>query len=62
MDGPDEAFATPGSMRSVISLAGVTIRSFTDPSIDLRTNILGTLNVLQQCLKHRVSRMLSPVR
>jgi UDP-glucose 4-epimerase len=34
------------------------VRSFTDPAADLRTNVLGTLNVLQMCLKHRVPRLL----
>jgi UDP-glucose 4-epimerase len=34
------------------------IRSFTDPGIDLRTNVQGTLNVLQACLKHQVPRLL----
>src|SRR5262245_50857897 len=34
------------------------IRSFTDPAADLRTNVEGTLNVLQACLKHRVPRLL----
>jgi len=34
------------------------IRSFTDPVADLRTNIQGTVNVLQLCLKYRVPRLL----
>jgi len=34
------------------------IRSFTDPRLDLRTNIEGTLNVLQLCVKHGVPRLL----
>ena len=33
------------------------IRSFTDPTVDLRTNVEGTLNVLQLCLKYKVSRL-----
>ena len=33
------------------------IRSFSDPTIDLRTNVEGTLNVLQLCLKYRVPRL-----
>jgi UDP-glucose 4-epimerase len=33
-------------------------RSFTDPVADLRTNTQGTLNVLQLCVKHRVTRLL----
>ncbi len=34
------------------------IRSFTDPTLDLRTNVQGTVNVLQQCIKHCVPRLL----
>ena len=34
------------------------IRSYADPAFDLRTNVLGTINVLQLCLKHRVPRLL----
>jgi UDP-glucose 4-epimerase len=34
------------------------IRSFTDPVADLRTNVEGTLNVLQACLKHKVPRLI----
>lgn len=33
------------------------IGSFTDPVTDLRTNVQGTVNVLQMCLKHRVRRL-----
>jgi UDP-glucose 4-epimerase len=33
------------------------IRSFTDPVVDLRTNVEGTLNVLQLCLKYKVPRL-----
>ena len=52
------AFA-PG-LDAVCHIAGQVslIRSFTDPTIDLRTNVQGTLNVLQACLKHRVPRLL----
>src|SRR5262249_37036929 len=48
--GPDAVFHVAGQ----VSL----IRSFTDPGIDLRTNVQGTLNVLQMCLKYRVPRLL----
>ncbi len=34
------------------------IRSFTDPVVDLRTNVEGTVNVLQLCLKYHVPRLL----
>jgi UDP-glucose 4-epimerase len=34
------------------------IRSYTDPAVDLRTNVQGTLNVLAAALQHRVSRLL----
>ena len=34
------------------------IRSFTDPVVDLRTNVEGTINVLDCCIRHRVPRLL----
>ena len=34
------------------------IRSFSDPTDDLRTNVEGTLNVLQLCLKYKVPRLI----
>jgi UDP-glucose 4-epimerase len=34
------------------------IRSFSDPVADLRTNVEGTLNILQLCLKYKVPRLL----
>jgi UDP-glucose 4-epimerase len=34
------------------------IRSFTDPVIDLRTNVQGTVQVLRLCVKYRVPRLL----
>jgi UDP-glucose 4-epimerase len=34
------------------------IRSFSDPVVDLRTNVEGTLNVLQLCLKHKIPRLI----
>src|SRR5262245_841966 len=34
------------------------IRSFSDPAVDLRTNVEGTLNVLQLCVKYKVPRVL----
>ena len=35
-----------------------TIRSFDDPEHDLSVNVNGTINVVRQCLEHRVPRML----
>jgi len=35
-----------------------TIRSFEDPLGDLMVNVVGTINVLEMCLKHRVSRLM----
>jgi UDP-glucose 4-epimerase len=45
---------------AVCHLAGQVsiIRSFSDPIADLRTNVEGTVSVLQACLKHKVSRLL----
>jgi UDP-glucose 4-epimerase len=34
------------------------IRSYADPAFDLRTNVLGTINVLRLCLKYRIPRLL----
>jgi UDP-glucose 4-epimerase len=34
------------------------IRSYADPSLDLRTNVQGTINVLRLCIKYRVPRLL----
>ncbi len=49
-----------GGLDAVCHIAGQVslIRAFTDPVIDLRTNVQGTINVLQACLKHRVPRLL----
>ncbi|HDH97420.1 MAG TPA: SDR family NAD(P)-dependent oxidoreductase, partial [Proteobacteria bacterium] len=35
-----------------------TIKSFDDPYEDMTTNIMGTVNILQLCIKHRVPRLL----
>ncbi len=45
---------------AVIHIAGQAsnIRSFDDPYDDLETNVVGTLNVIQTCLKHRTPRLL----
>ncbi|MCK6577708.1 MAG: NAD-dependent epimerase/dehydratase family protein [Anaerolineae bacterium] len=44
----------------VLHLAGqASIRlSFADPSVDLNVNTLGTINILQACLKHQTPRLL----
>ena len=34
------------------------INSYTDPMTDLRTNVQGTVNVLQKCIQHRVRRLI----
>lgn len=56
-DELDPLFAT--ELDAVCHLAGQVsiIRSFSDPVTDLRTNVEGTVNVLQMCLKHRVPRL-----
>ncbi len=45
---------------AVLHIAGqASIRlSFNDPANDLNVNTLGTINVLQQCIAHRVPRLL----
>jgi len=54
----EDLFAS--GLDAVFHVAGQVslIRSFTDPQVDLRTNIGGTVNVLQLCLKYRVPRLL----
>lgn len=54
------AFQRFGQIDAVCHIAGHVslIRSFTDPVRDLRTNTLGTLNVIGHCLRHGVGRML----
>lgn len=54
----EQAFAT--GLAAVCHIAGQVslIRSFTDPLTDLRTNVEGTVNVLQLCVKYRVPRLL----
>jgi UDP-glucose 4-epimerase len=52
------AFAT--GLDAVCHIAGQVsmIGSFSDPFTDLRTNTQGTVSVLQQCMRHRVPRLL----
>jgi len=54
----DPVFAS--GVDAVCHIAGqVSIgRSFMDPVDDLRTNVEGTINVLQMCLKHKVPRLI----
>jgi len=54
----ERAFA--GGLDAVFHIAGQasTIRSFDDPGADLRTNVQGTIGVLQQCIKQRVGRLI----
>ena len=44
---------------AVLHVAGQAsiVKSFSEPQIDLATNVLGTINVLQGCVKHRVPRL-----
>src|SRR5215471_8344649 len=52
--------AFEGGLDAVLHIAGQVslIRSYTNPTIDLSTNVLGTLNVLTACVAHRVPRLL----
>jgi len=54
----EPAFAN--GLDAVCHIAGQVsiIRSFSDPTLDLRTNVEGTLNILQLCLKYRVPRLI----
>jgi UDP-glucose 4-epimerase len=58
MEDLEPLFAS--GLDAVLHVAGQVslIRSFTDPVADLRTNVEGTVNVLCQCLAHRVPRLL----
>jgi UDP-glucose 4-epimerase len=58
IDELERAFS--GGLDAVFHIAGQVslIRSYTDPVIDLRTNVQGTLNILTLCVKYRVPRLL----
>jgi UDP-glucose 4-epimerase len=58
IDALEDAFDT--GLDAVAHIAGQVslIRSFTDPLVDLRTNVEGTVNVLGCCIRHRVPRLL----
>jgi UDP-glucose 4-epimerase len=53
----EPAFA--GGLDAVFNIAGQVsiIRAFSDPTLDLRTNVEGTLNVLRLCVNHKVPRL-----
>ncbi len=50
----------PRGLDAVCHIAGQVsiIRAFSDPVADLRTNVEGTLNILQLCLKYKVPRLI----
>lgn len=56
----DVTQAFEGGLDAVFHIAGQasTIRSFGDPSDDLRTNVQGTINVIQHCLDFKVGHLL----
>lgn len=58
MDDLEAVFA--GGIDAVLHVAGqASIRlSFQNPADDLNVNTLGTINVLQQCIRHRVLRLI----
>jgi UDP-glucose 4-epimerase len=58
VDDIERAFKN--NLDAVCHIAGQVsiIRSFSDPLLDLRTNVQGTVNVLQLCLKYHVPRLL----
>jgi UDP-glucose 4-epimerase len=49
-----------GGLDAICHIAGQVsiIRSFSDPVADMRTNVEGTLKILQLCLKYKVPRLL----
>jgi len=58
LDLLDTVFA--GGIDAVMHIAGQASisLSFANPAADLNTNTLGTVRVLQACIKHKVSRLL----
>jgi len=58
LEDVERAFA--GGLDVIFHIAGQVslIRSYHDPTVDLRTNVQGTLNVLTNCVKYRVPRLL----
>ena len=45
---------------AILHIAGCasTIKSFDDPAADLNTNVLGTINIINAAVKHKVGRIL----
>jgi UDP-glucose 4-epimerase len=58
LDQLERVFA--GRLDAVFHIVGQVslIRSYSDPTLDLHTNVGGTINVLQLCLRSRVPRLL----
>src|SRR5262244_2549622 len=58
LDQLEPVFA--GGLDAVFHIAGQVslIRSYSDPTLDLHTNVEGTINVLRLCLRSRVPRLL----
>jgi UDP-glucose 4-epimerase len=54
----DRAFKDKIDVIFHIAGCASTIKSFDDPAKDLKTNVLGTVNVLNVAIKHRVRRIL----
>jgi UDP-glucose 4-epimerase len=56
----DVGRAFEGGLDAVFHIAGQVslIRSYADPTADLLTNVLGTVNVLKTCVKNRVPRLI----
>jgi UDP-glucose 4-epimerase len=54
----ERAFAQ--DLDAVLHIVGQVslVRSYSDPGLDLRINVLGTINALQLCIEHRVPRFL----
>jgi UDP-glucose 4-epimerase len=58
IDELNRAFS--GGLDAVFHIAGQVslVHSYTEPMVDLRTNVQGTLNILTLCVKYRVPRLL----
>ena len=58
MDDLGKAFAFDPTVVFHLAAQVSNIKSFENPQSDLDVNVVGTLNVLQLCIKHRVRRIL----